>query len=1169
MRTPFVLGSQLTNFSSRTPSFHGLVLIATWAVLLSGCSIGGAGTTARAISDPPSSAASPAGVKLVFLDAGDGEEDRRHATSAPAVIAEGVGLPAFATNADFGTPGPAGEASPPFPHASGAFESFRPLLGYEATFHVLAADDESEDPRIADLRRLNAQSGRFYKEGKYTDAIETAQAALDLAEDVFGVDHPTTQIFVSNLAEYYRAAGRYAEAEPLHRRALEIRESELGPEHPRTLESLNNLAALLFSQARYPEAESLLKRLLNATIAAHGEDHPRTLKALDGLGAVYQRQGRFDDAEPYLRRAAAAYERTLGAEAPATLNSLHNLAVLTRSQGRYAEARTLLIRTLEAKERVLGADHPQTISTMITLGGLYRTEGRYAKAEPLLARALDIGRRVLGEGHPRTLATMNMVALLYEMQGRYAEAEELFADALAGRESSLGAEHPSTLTSATNLGWLYLKQQRLDEARALVERAYDGFSRIFGEDHPRTLTSMDTLALIYQAEGRFGRAERLFHRALEGNEGLLGVDHPTSIRSLYHYADWRAAAHAVDYKGSWRGDAVAVRQLGELMTAFDKRLRGVRITSEDLANPASSPSLARRVLAAYERLQAASATRADLDGMKSTAFRIAQHFRASSTATALRAAAAQLRLSDDRVRSLADQRSYLARRKRIKERSLLALREAPGRSEEALGLLEEEIAELEADLGEIVAALEAYVDGETFAELTGLSVLDPQAVTGTAVNRAAIRRILDPSEALLVYSSAAENENYLLFVLTSEGAAVFSLQRSRQEIGAMVETLRAGLQAPSTVDGRTGAKRVSRNPADLPNFDLDTAAALYGVLISPAENLVRNVDKLLIVADGPLQSLPFSALVSSAGGSDDPLYEQYRNARYVVDDHAIVVYPSVSALQTLRADTPRSRGNRPFLGFGDPVLRPGDGEPPRANQPDADILAPALAYLGAPGDWEAIEDLPDTSDLGAMLQLVGRQLGAAPQEIAIRDYAQEADLRYWDERDRLKNFRILAFATHALVADELERLDLHEPAIVLSRPPLDEGRSARPATNDGLLRASDIVGLKMIDADLVILAACNTAAPDGTPGAEPLSGLAKAFMSRGARSVLASHWQAEANAAARLIPSIVDKARRTDYARAVREAKIELRDSADPDRGTLHFAHPAMWAVFDLIGRAD
>ena len=98
----------------------------------------------------------------------------------------------------------------------------------------------------------------------------------------------------------------------------------------------------------------------------------------------------------------------------------------------------------------------------------------------------------------------------------------------------------------------------------------------------------------------------------------------------------------------------------------------------------------------------------------------------------------------------------------------------------------------------------------------------------------------------------------------------------------------------------------------------------------------------------------------------------------------------------------------------------------------------------------------------------------------------------------LSEYEVAAFATHGLVAGELE--GLAESALVLTPP--TEGSEAE----DGLLTASEIAALEF-DADWVILSACNTAAADGTPTAATLSGIAKAYLYAGARSLLVSHWR--------------------------------------------------------------
>jgi CHAT domain-containing protein len=207
----------------------------------------------------------------------------------------------------------------------------------------------------------------------------------------------------------------------------------------------------------------------------------------------------------------------------------------------------------------------------------------------------------------------------------------------------------------------------------------------------------------------------------------------------------------------------------------------------------------------------------------------------------------------------------------------------------------------------------------------------------------------------------------------------------------------------------------------------------------------------------------------------------------------MTVLPSVSSLRALRHFARATLAKQPFVGFGDPEL---DGMPNR----DRSIDVATLFTRGAVADVEAVRELPRLPDTADEINALAATLGADDTAIYLQARASEARVRSMD----LSDYRILAFATHGLVAGELK--GVAEPALVLTPP--DEGSEA----DDGLLTASEIATLDL-NADWVILSACNTAAADGTPGAEGLSGMAKAFFYAGARALLVSHWSVNSEAA--------------------------------------------------------
>jgi CHAT domain-containing protein len=189
---------------------------------------------------------------------------------------------------------------------------------------------------------------------------------------------------------------------------------------------------------------------------------------------------------------------------------------------------------------------------------------------------------------------------------------------------------------------------------------------------------------------------------------------------------------------------------------------------------------------------------------------------------------------------------------------------------------------------------------------------------------------------------------------------------------------------------------------------------------------------------------------------------------------------------------------------------------------------------------------------------VAKELEANSEDIKLGEAASVTDIKH----ERLDNYRVVYFATHALVAGEVEKFVKvkAEPALVLSIP------EKTTEEDDGLLRASDVAMLKM-NADFVVLSACNTAAGD-KPGAEALSGLARAFFYAGARSLIVSNWEVDSESTVALMTGLFGALKgnpHLSHAEALRLSMLQMIDK--PSRP--EWSQPKFWAPFIVVGEPE
>lgn len=957
----------------------------------------------------------------------------------------------------------------------------------------------------AEWRELMQAGNVAYRRGDFAAAAERYAAALKEAESLPDSGQAVAAA-INNLAIIYRRQGRLTEAEEAFRRGLAMLEKALGPGHPHVASLCNNLADLYRFQGRHADAKPLYLRALAVYEKDLGPEHPNVAIAFNNLALLATALGHHAEAERLYRKSLAIREKALGQEHPDVALVLTNLAGLLQTLARFDEAELLYRRAIAISEKALGTEHPQVATALNNLAGLYLAQGRLAEAAPLHIRSFALMEKSLGTEHPDVaLAKVRLLGPLYRAQGRNAEAEELHRRALASVEKAYGKEHPFVALALNQLGVLLARLDRQGEALPLLERALAIREKLFGADHLEVAIVLNNLANCDMALGRHAEAEGRYRRAIASMEKALGREHPDVAHGLGNLA------YFYYERGRWAEGLEVARRAARTFAARS-------FLPDDAASQARLSELRTRsglfVLQVSFLYQARSATAA------AESFEAAQLAYASDIAEQVDKMAARFSSGSSALSQLTRERQDQQARIRQLDLALMrALGRPPaGRDAAAEKRLNDERASIRAELSRLDSRLAA--EFPRYRELT-----DPQPLKLSET-----QKLLGPEEALVMFL-VARDESFVWIV--RRDAAVFErLALPRRELDVSVRALRAQLDL-----GAADLGEVLGKP-----FDVQAAHALYRKLLAPGDQLLADVRQLIVVADGALTSLPLAVLVTDAPPRLPANSGDHAEMAWLARKFAMSSLPSPAALRALRLVARDAPGTEPFLGFGDPQLGGGKDDRRRA-------LA-GLYARGAVADPAEVRKLAPLPETAAELRAIAALLKAPVSQVKL---GTEATERFVKEAD-LARYRTVAFATHGLMAGDFR--GLAEPALVLTPP------GTGTELDDGLLTASEIAGLRL-NADWVILSACNTAAPDGTPGAEGLSGLARAFFYAGARSLLVSHWAVSSDATVALMTNMFEeRAKGASKSEALRRSMLALMKTP----GHPEYSHPAFWAPFTVVG---
>jgi CHAT domain-containing protein/Flp pilus assembly protein TadD len=396
-----------------------------------------------------------------------------------------------------------------------------------------------------------------------------------------------------------------------------------------------------------------------------------------------------------------------------------------------------------------------------------------------------------------------------------------------------------------------------------------------------------------------------------------------------------------------------------------------------------------------------------------------------------------------------------------------------------------------------------------------------------------VQAVLDSDSALLVYS--VNRIHSALWVIARDEAQVYRLPSTDRvqalQVRAFQNTLAQPLLGPTEIATLTALGQQA-----------------YRTLLQPAESLLSKKKRLLIVPDGPLHYIPFEALIIPEPQSGDtPLL--LPDVNFLVKRYEVSYVPSATAfvMHQRQMEKQKPVTQVPLLAFGDPIYEKSSGtEKDLDNKPQS----PNLLVLR---DIQLSRLEFSRDEVRRIAKILNIPLDSP--HVNLGEHASVAHLRQLD----LSQYRIVHFATHAVVGDEVEWAN--QPALVLSQQVGQERSSS-------LLRLTDITDLKL-NADLVVLSACNTGLGNFSKG-EGIIGLTRAFLYAGAAAVVVSLWEVEDQSTSLLMERFHRRLRQGESkSAALHGAKLDMLTKTVDLRATgkrESLASPFFWAPFILVG---
>jgi CHAT domain-containing protein/Tfp pilus assembly protein PilF len=919
----------------------------------------------------------------------------------------------------------------------------------------------------------------------------------------------------SNLGEQQQALTYYNQALPLLR-AVGDRRGEAG--------TLSNIGNVYWALGEHQQALTYHNQAL-PLLRAVGDRRGEAI-TLTGIGLVYSALGEHQQALTYYNQ-ALPLNRAVG-DRSVEANTLTNIGLVYSDLGEQQQALTYYNQALPLLRAV--GDRRGEAGTLTSIGNVYWALGEHQQALTYYNQALPLNRAV-GDRRGEAI-TLSNIGLVYSDLGEQQQAITYYNQSLPLMRT-VGDRRGEAIT-LTNIGNVYRDLGEQQQALTYYNQALP-LNRTVG-DRGGEAGTLTNIGVVYWDLGEKQQAMTYFNQSLPlmrtvGDRGgeattLTNIGNfywalGDNQQALTYYNQALSLSRAV---GDRRGEAIALsniglveRQQGNLTVALMRLDEAIKIV-EDLRVKITSPELRTTYFATKQDVYQ---SKIDLlmelhkqnpsKGYDIQALETTDRSRARSLVELL-------------TESKADIRVGIEPKLLVRERDLDRRRDALEREKQKLASIKDSdpaIANLNQQIDKLIKEQEELRTEIRIASPSYAALKFPTPLTLRQIQQ----KVLDDNTLLLTYS-LGDDRSYLWLV-------------SKTEIQSYELPKRSIIEAKA----QKFYEEQKINPAQYIRFDgPEFGAQLSQILLQPVANKLGK-KRLLIVADGALQYIPFAALPLCKDATCD-------NPSQLITNHEIVNAPSISTIDIIRTSKRRTPTKTlaviadPVFGADDPRVSAQVREAKLPPKDSSKILASQQLERSARESgimkFDRIKGTSDEAD--SILPLV-------PSNMRLKKVSFDANREFVTTSPEIGKYRYISFATHGILNSNQPELS----GLVLSR--IDKkGKSL-----NGFLQLNDIFNLQL-SADLVVLSACETGLGKEIRG-EGSIGLTRGFMYAGTPRVVVSLWQVSDDGTAELMKKFYTNIlqKKLTPAAALRAAQLEM--SKDKK-----YADPYYWAGFTLQG---